>query len=92
MLKIASTQDQKKSAMMEEMKVAVSKERETISKVQANLSKDQNELDGYKEIKQSEALALKKQIEELQFSVKESQTKHSNVQERYDTLDITSKK
>lgn len=64
--------------MLEEVKVAVQKERENLSKQQAELNKDKSQLEQYKTIKEDENLALKKELDEFTFQNKELQMKYEN--------------
>ena len=60
---MAATSDEKKSAMLDEMKVAVKQERENISRQHQDINKDKSQLDEYKRIKETENIELKKQLD-----------------------------
>ena len=55
--------EEKKSAVLEEVKVAAQKEREAILKEKEEVKKNQQQLDSYKKLKEEEALSLKHQLE-----------------------------
>ena len=69
--KAAAQSEEKKDALLQELKVAVAEERDRLEKERAAVSKDKGQLDEYKRIKEEEYLALKKQFEEKVFDCKE---------------------
>ena len=91
LLKVAAMSEEKKSAMLEEVKVAIQKERETLSLQQADLSKSQAQLEDYKKIKEDENLALKKDIDSLTFQNKELTMKLGLTQDRLAKLELEHK-
>ena len=66
-MKAAAQSEEQKSAMLEEVKVAVKAERENLSKQQTELNKDKSQIEQYKKIKEDENLALKKELDDFMF-------------------------
>lgn len=86
MLRAAAISDEKKTALLEEMKVAVGAERENLSKQLGEVTKDKSQLNDYRKIKEEEILAVKKNLDETTFKLKETEMKHDNINERYSKL------
>jgi hypothetical protein len=60
LLEKAADQDKRKSAMLDELRVAAKAEREAIGAQKELLRKDQEQLDSYKQLKEQELLSIKK--------------------------------
>ena len=58
LLRAAAISDEKKTAMLDELKVAVREEREKMNGQKEELDKDKSQLDSYKSIKEEESLSL----------------------------------
>ena len=71
LVRAATTSEEKKSALLEEVKIAVQRERENIDAQQKEITKDKDQLAEYKRIKEEEILAIKRELDERQFRLKE---------------------
>ena len=71
LVRAATTSEEKKSALLEEVKIAVQRERENIDVQQKEITKDKDQLAEYKRIKEEEILAIKRELDESQFRLKE---------------------
>ena len=69
--------------MLEEVKVAVQKEREALKAQQDEVQKDKKQLEEYKKIKEDEALSLKSDLDKKMYEFKELDLKHSVMSEQY---------
>lgn len=90
-IQAAALSDEKKSAMLEELKVVVRNEREALAQKQSDLQKDRSQLDEYKRMKEDENLQLKKQLDDKIFEIKELKMKLENMTTRYSKLEDNSK-
>jgi hypothetical protein len=51
------------------------------------VTKDKGQLDGYRRIKEDEILAVKKELDDASFKLKEIKMKYENLEGRYAELD-----
>ena len=87
-VRAATASEEKKSALLDEVKLAVQNERETLKAKEKEVEKDKNQLNEYKKIKEEEILALRREVDDSVFKVKELKQKYEDTTQRYNTLDI----
>lgn len=87
LLKAASLSDEKRTAMMEELKIAVKEEREKLSKQRHELNYDRTQLEEFKKMKENENLALIKQVDEFQYELNQKTVKYESLQQRFMTVE-----
>lgn len=92
LLQAAASSDEKKTAMLDELKVAVQQERQKIGQQKSDLDKDKSQLDEYKRIKEEENLSLVRLSDQQGYTIKEQSVKYQTLQERFNTVEVYGKK
>jgi hypothetical protein len=62
--KAAAMSEEKKDAMLEELKLGVKEERHRVGREKEEVAKDRRQLDEYKRIKEEEYMAIKRQLDD----------------------------
>lgn len=86
-VRAATTSEEKKTALLEEVKLAVQKEREGLRAKEKEVDKDKGQLEEYRRIKEEELLALRRELDDGQFRLKEAKMKHEDLSQRYANLE-----